>query len=88
MTARGVGEPGDAPVSKPLSAIVISYFTGPLLSRCVASLRVAEGVAEIILVDNGNPPGAVEEAAAAPPPATRVRRRRGARFSSLSIRTQ
>lgn len=73
MTARGDGEPGDAPAdksvetpaNKAVSAIVISYFTGPVLSRCIASLRAAEGVAEIILVDNGNPPDVVEKAAAA-----------------------
>lgn len=50
-------------VSEPVSAIVISYFTGPLLARCIASLRSAEQIGEIILIDNGNSPGDVEKAA-------------------------
>lgn len=60
MTAPGAA----APVNAPITAIVISYFTGPVLARCIASLRNAEGVAEIILVDNGNPPGELEKATA------------------------
>lgn len=47
----------------PVSAIVISYFTGPLLSRCIASLRGQPAVAEVILVDNGNFSGDVKAAA-------------------------
>lgn len=62
MSAPGAA-PVKATVSAIVSAIVVSYFTGPLLARCIASLRAAEGVAEIILVDNGNPPGDVEKAA-------------------------
>ena len=66
--------PAAAPAGAPLShaggleprvsAIVISYHTGPVLRRCVASLRAQEGVGEVILVDNGNPPGEIEKAAA------------------------
>ncbi len=37
-----------------VSAIVVSYFTGPLLARSVASLRAQPEIAEIIIVDNGN----------------------------------
>lgn len=58
---------GDAAVS----AIVVSYFTGPLLLRAVESLKAQPDVAEIILVDNGNFPGDVErvaDGAAAGPP--------------------
>jgi N-acetylglucosaminyl-diphospho-decaprenol L-rhamnosyltransferase len=47
-----------------VSAVVVSYFTGPLLARCVASLRAQAETAEIILVDNGNLPGEVDAAAA------------------------
>ena len=47
-----------------VSAVVVSYFTGPLLARAVASLRAQPETAEIILVDNGNFPGEVERAAA------------------------
>ena len=64
MTAPGAAGSAAAPVNAPITAIVISYFTGPVLARCIASLRNAEGVAEIILVDNGNPPGELEKATA------------------------
>ncbi len=46
-----------------VSAIVVSYHTGPLLADCLAALD-REAVGEIILVDNGNPAGAVDAAAA------------------------
>jgi hypothetical protein len=45
-----------------VSAVVVSYFTGPVLARCLASLQAEPEVAEIILVDNGNWPGAIESA--------------------------
>lgn len=51
-------------VSGPVSAVVITYFTGPVLERCVASLRAASEISEIILIDNGNHPGDVEAAVA------------------------
>lgn len=35
-------------------AIIVTYRTGPALARCLASVRAATGVNEIILVDNGN----------------------------------
>ncbi len=45
-----------------ISAIVVTYNTGPVLARSLAALREQDGVAEIILVDNGNPEGAVAAA--------------------------
>ncbi len=45
-----------------ISAIVVSYFTGAVLARSLDALRLQEGVKEIILVDNGNPEGALEAA--------------------------
>src|SRR5262245_5450663 len=39
-----------------VSAIVVTYFTGPLLSRCLATAEADPAIDEIILVDNGNPP--------------------------------
>ena len=36
------------------SVIVVSYFTGRCLGDCLDALAAAEGVAEIIVVDNGN----------------------------------
>jgi GT2 family glycosyltransferase len=56
----------DSSRSKParVSAIVISYFTGPLLSRSIEALRRQPDISDIILVDNGNWPKAVEEALA------------------------
>ncbi len=45
-----------------VSAIVVSYFTGPLLARAIASLKNQDDVCEIIVVDNGNWEGAVAAA--------------------------
>jgi hypothetical protein len=45
-----------------ISAVVVTYFTGPVLARCLDALRLQAGVREIILVNNGNPRGAVEAA--------------------------
>jgi len=45
-----------------ISAIVVTYHTGPVLARALDSLRLQEGVREIILVNNGNPDGAVAAA--------------------------
>lgn len=56
-----------------VSAIVVSYFTGPLLARCLASLKAQPEVREIILVDNGNWPNAAEDAAASTPSGAPVR---------------
>ena len=47
-----------------VSAIVVSYFTGPLLARCLASLQAQDEISEIIVIDNGNAPGAVDKAIA------------------------
>ncbi|MEO1241671.1 MAG: glycosyltransferase family 2 protein [Pseudomonadota bacterium] len=47
-----------------VTAIVVSYFTGPLLARSIASLRTQDKVEKVILVDNGNFPGDVEDAVA------------------------
>ncbi|MEM8935835.1 MAG: glycosyltransferase family 2 protein [Pseudomonadota bacterium] len=48
--------------SSAVSAIVVSYFTGPLLARSLQSLRRQTAIQEIVLVDNGNPPDAIEAA--------------------------
>ncbi len=47
-----------------VSAVIVSYYTGPLLVRAIDSLKAQPDVGEIILVDNGNWPGAVAEAIA------------------------
>lgn len=47
-----------------ISAIVVSYQTGPVLADCIKALRADPVIKEIILVDNGNPKGAVETAIA------------------------
>lgn len=43
-----------------VSAIVVSYQTGPRLKECLYALDADPEVAEIILVDNGNPDDLVE----------------------------
>lgn len=66
MTSTDAARRPDGSVSR-VSAIIVSYFTGPLLARAIASLKAQHEVAEIIVVDNGNWEGAVEDAAAATP---------------------
>lgn len=39
-----------------VSALVVSYHTGDVLFDCLAALRDDPTVAEIVVVDNGNPP--------------------------------
>jgi N-acetylglucosaminyl-diphospho-decaprenol L-rhamnosyltransferase len=39
-----------------LSAVVVSYRTGPVLWECLSALLAAADVAEVIVVDNGNTP--------------------------------
>lgn len=41
-----------------VSAIVVSYHTGPRLHECLYALKSDPDVSEIIVVDNGNPPDA------------------------------
>jgi len=43
------------------SIIIVSYHTGPALDLCLHSVLRQEGLAEVILVDNGNPVGVVEK---------------------------
>lgn len=45
-----------APATSPrdVSVIIVTYWTGPLLRRAIASVLAQPRVAEIILVDNGN----------------------------------
>ncbi|MFC2951051.1 glycosyltransferase family 2 protein [Marinicaulis aureus] len=57
-------ESSDNTVTPCISAVMVSYFTGPVLARSIAALRAQPEIAEIILVDNGNFPGDVKEATA------------------------
>ena len=41
---------------KPLTAIVVSYFTGPRLKESLYALLACPDVDGILIVDNGNPP--------------------------------
>ena len=41
-----------------VTAIVVSYQTGPRLHECLYALKSDPDISEIILVDNGNPPDA------------------------------
>lgn len=45
-----------------VSAVVVSYYTGPVLARCLAALQAEPLISEIVLVDNGNWPGAIDAA--------------------------
>ncbi|WP_375201988.1 glycosyltransferase [Hyphococcus sp.] len=55
----------ESPETTPcVSAVMVSYFTGPVLARSIAALRTQPEIAEIILVNNGNFAGDVEAASA------------------------
>ncbi|MEM8987614.1 MAG: glycosyltransferase family 2 protein [Pseudomonadota bacterium] len=56
----------NAPVQD-VSVVIVSYWTGPLLSRCIASVMAQPRVKEIILVDNGNAPHEIRRAKAISP---------------------
>jgi len=45
-----------------VSAVMVTYFTGPVLARAITALKAQPEISEIILVNNGNWDGAVEEA--------------------------
>ncbi|WP_411820961.1 glycosyltransferase family 2 protein [Hyphococcus formosus] len=45
-----------------VTAVVVSYFTGPVLARSLASLGQQPEITEIILVDNGNFNGDIDAA--------------------------
>lgn len=49
-----------------VGAVIVNYNAGPLLSTCVASLR-GEGLAEIVVVDNGSVDGSALALARADP---------------------
>lgn len=66
-------EPSSAGAGPSASAIVVSYFTGPLLARAVESLKAQPEVTEIILIDNGAFPGDIERAVVADRPGAPVR---------------
>lgn len=64
---------------------VVSYRTGPVLDSCLAALRTAAGVTEILVVDNGNPPGAaarLDRLAAAEPRLRLIRPGRNLGFAA------
>ena len=44
-----------------VTAVIVSYYTGPVLCDCLKALG-DQAVGEIVVVDNGNPEGAVEAA--------------------------
>ena len=53
-----------------VSAIVVSFHTGPFLTRCLDGLLAQPEISQVILVDNGNPPEVLsdlQERAAAQP---------------------
>lgn len=72
MAAASDRAPQSLPDKAPsVSAVVISYYTGPVLARCLAALKPQ--VDEIILVDNGNPSGEIDRALSEAPGGAPVR---------------
>ena len=48
--------------SRNVTAIVICYYTGPVLSRCLCALRAQSEVLEILIIDNGSFEDQIEKA--------------------------
>lgn len=46
--------------TRPVTAIVVTYFTGPRLRECLYALIGCPDISTILIVDNGNPPGMTE----------------------------
>jgi GT2 family glycosyltransferase len=57
-----VKPPAPAPEST-ISALVVSFNTGPVLFDCLAALHAEEAISEIVLVNNGNPVETLERIA-------------------------
>lgn len=51
----GAGEDGEIRAGD-VSAVVVTYHTGPSLRECLAALLAQQGLREILVVDNGNDP--------------------------------
>jgi GT2 family glycosyltransferase len=54
------------PPQRRISAIVVTYHTGPLLWDSLDALQHAPGVTDIVVVNNGNPPEVEQRLAAEP----------------------
>lgn len=44
-----------------VAVVLVSYHTGPILTPAVASVLADPAVREVVVVDNGNPPGALAD---------------------------
>lgn len=67
-----------------LSILIVNYFTEAYLRQCLASVRESLGSvrAEIIVVDNGSPPGEFEALESEFPDATWIRAERNGGFAA------
>ena len=65
MPPRETGSLPDALPREGVSVVMVSYRTGPVLLQAIEAVLAPhqEGVAELILIDNGNPPEVVAELA-------------------------
>lgn len=48
-----------------VAAVVVNYYTGPLLGDCLRRVLRCPQLAELVLVDNGSPPGEIDALLAA-----------------------
>src|SRR5688572_5997629 len=47
-------EPAPRSVRVSLCVVIVSYRTGPALNACLAAVKRAVGVDQVVLIDNGN----------------------------------
>ena len=62
IIADNTKNPPDAKTDGRVSAVIVSYFTGPILARCISALQLQPNIDRIIIVDNGNIDGEVDRA--------------------------
>ena len=62
--ASGGVSPKSGELRRAVSVVIVSYWTGPLLRRCLGSVLQQPGVREILLIDNGNWDQEIERAVA------------------------
>jgi GT2 family glycosyltransferase len=71
-SARPAASPLAAPAPQPVAVVIVSWNSGPDLTACVRA-ALAEGPAEVVVVDNGSTDGSVEALEAEVPQARVLR---------------
>lgn len=55
LASESAGPVEPAPAAPGISVLVVTFWTGPFLYKCVTSVLAQTDIAELIIIDNGNP---------------------------------